>query len=235
MTLGGIGCSMVAGLIFGLTGMGFAKLTHLVSRKARRYIAYAPLRPVAGGLLVTLAVFAVGPSRTTRYLGLGIPTIVASFDSDSSPSAPAPSRVAPYDFAAKTVFTAVTLGTGFKGGEVTPLFYIGATLGNALSRVLPMPTGLLAAMGFAAVFSGAANTPIASTFLAVELFGAEAGAYAGIACVLSYLFSGHAGIYTAQRVGRSKHLVNAAEEGLSLALVAKLRADPPQNPPTGKK
>jgi H+/Cl- antiporter ClcA/PII-like signaling protein len=219
MSLSGIAYSMIAGLAFGLAGMGFAKLTHLISHTARRYIASAPLRPVAGGLIVTIAVFSIGPSRTTKYLGLGIPTIVASFDS----------KVAPYDFAAKTAFTAVTLGTAFKGGEVTPLFYIGATLGNALSRIIPLPPALLAGMGFAAVFAGAANTPIASTFLAVELFGAEAGAYAGIACVIAYLFSGHAGIYNAQRVGKSKHLINAAEEGLSLAVVAKLRNEPPED------
>jgi H+/Cl- antiporter ClcA len=89
---------------------------------------------------------------------------------------------------------------------VTPLFYIGSTLGNALSHVLPLPVGLLAAMGFAAVFGGAANTPIAATLMAVELFGAEAGAYAGIACVVSYLFSGSAGIYRAQRVGVKQKL-----------------------------
>ncbi len=215
MSIRGVACSMIAGVIFGLVGMGFARLTHFVSHTARRLIAHAPLRPVAGGLLITLAVFGLGYSHTAKYIGLGVPTIVASFTS----------KVAPYDFFAKVLFTAVTLGTGFKGGEVTPLFYIGATLGNALSHILPLPPSLLAAMGFAAVFSGAANTPIASTFLAVELFGAEAGAYAGIACVMSYLFSGHAGIYTAQRVGKSKHLNHAAEEGLSLALVAKMREE----------
>ncbi len=215
MSLGGIACSMTAGIIFGLVAMGFARLTHFVSHTARKFIAHAPLRPVAGGLLITLAVFGLGYSHMAKYIGLGVPTIVASFTS----------KVAPYDFFAKALFTAVTLGTGFKGGEVTPLFYIGATLGNALSHILPLPPSLLAAMGFAAVFAGAANTPIASTFLAVELFGAEAGAYAGIACVISYLFSGHAGIYNAQRVGKSKHLNHSAEEGLSLALVAKMREE----------
>jgi H+/Cl- antiporter ClcA len=103
------------------------------------------------------------------------------------------------------LFTAVTLGLGFKGGEVTPLFFIGATLGNALAHVLPLPFPLLAGMGFCAVFGGAANTPVASTLLAVELFGSEAGIYAGIACVVSYLFSGHYGIYGAQRIGVAKY------------------------------
>jgi H+/Cl- antiporter ClcA len=195
ITLSGIIYSMIAGVVFGLVAMVFAKLTHAIAGLAKRYIPNAPLRPVVGGLIVTLAVFGIGTSRTLKYLGLGIPTIVASFTS----------KLPVYDFAGKTLFTAVTLGSGFKGGEVTPLFYIGATLGNALSHVLPLPPSLLAAMGFAAVFSGAANTPIASTLMAIELFGAEAGAYAGIACVLSYLFSGHAGIYSAQRIGVSKH------------------------------
>ena len=219
MSMSGVIYSMIAGVAFGLMGMGFAKLTHWVSHTARKYIANPTVRPVAGGLLVTIAVFGLGTSHTLKYIGLGIPTILGSFDS----------KLPPYDFAAKTAFTAVTLGTGFKGGEVTPLFYIGSTLGNALARLLPLPSSLLTGMGFVAVFAGAANTPIASTFMAVELFGAEAGAYAGIACVISYLFSGHAGIYNAQRVGKSKHLHHVAEEGLSLALVSKMRDVPEEN------
>jgi H+/Cl- antiporter ClcA len=213
MTFAGVFYSMIAGVAFGLVAMGFAKLTHAISHTARRYIAKAPLRPVVGGLIVTALVFGIGTSRTLKYVGLGIPTIVASFST----------KLPAYDFIAKTILTAITLGTGFKGGEVTPLFFIGSTLGNTLSHVLPLPASLLAGMGFVAVFAGAANTPIASTLMAVELFGAEAGAYAGIACVMSYLFSGHSGIYHAQRVGKSKHLNNLAEEGLSLAHVAKLR------------
>lgn len=210
LTVSGILSAMVAGAAFGLVGMAFAKATHGVSHLARKYIASAPFRPFVGGLIVTAAVFALG---TTKYIGLGIPTIVASFNT----------KLPVYDFGAKFAFTAVTLGASFKGGEVTPLFFIGSTLGNALSHILPLPSSLLAGMGFVAVFAGAANTPISSTLMAMELFGAEAGAFAGIACVVSYLFSGHAGIYHAQRVGRSKHLHSAAEEGMSLALVAKMR------------
>lgn len=210
LRIGGIVSSIVAGMIFGLVAMGFAKMTHTVSQISRSLIPSAPFRPFFGGIVVTLAVLLLG---STKYIGLGIPTIVASFYE----------KLPPYDFAIKSILTALTLGTGFKGGEVTPLFFIGSTLGNALSRILPLPSSLLAGMGFVAVFSGAANTPIASTLMAVELFGAEAGAYAGIACVISYLFSGHSGIYHAQRVGRSKHLRATGEEGLSLALVAKAR------------
>jgi len=188
----GIIYAAIAGAIFGITGMAFARTTHAITAFARKHVSYPPLRPFFGGLLVTGAVFALG---TTKYIGLGIPTIVASFQT----------QLPIHDFAAKFLFTTVTLGTGFKGGEVTPLFFIGATLGNALSRILPLAPSLLAAMGFAAVFAGAANTPIASTLMAIELFGAEAGAYAGIACVVSYLCSGHRGIYHTQQIGQRKH------------------------------
>lgn len=200
----------VAGAAFGLVAMAFARLTHAVGHFFKRYIAWSPLRPFSGGIVVALGVFAF---RTTKYIGLGIPVIQASFGP----------RHDPQDWLMKLLFTAVTLGAGFKGGEVTPLFYIGATLGNALAYVLPLPSSLLAGMGFVAVFAGAANTPLASSLMAVELFGAEAGAYAAIACVFSYLFSGHAGIYASQRVGRRKYQTVAREGDMSLAEIAKQR------------
>ena len=112
------------------------------------------------------------------------------------------------------LLTIASLGSGFKGGEVTPLFYIGATLGNALAPLFDLPFPLLAGIGFVAVFAGAANTPIASTLMAMEIFGAEIGVYAGISCVVSYLFSGHTGIYRSQRVGHAKH--RHAPEGMKL-------------------
>jgi H+/Cl- antiporter ClcA len=85
------------------------------------------------------------------------------------------------------------------------LFFIGATLGNALSPLLHLPFSLLAGLGFVAVFAGAANTPLASTIMAMELFGSEVGIYAALACVASYMFSGHTGIYRSQRIAHGKH------------------------------
>lgn len=195
-----IGLVVVAGIVFGLAGMTFAALTHRLSRLLKRHIAFGPLRPVLGGSVVVAAALALG---TDKYLGLGIPVIVDAFHT------PLPA----YDFAGKAAFTIVTLASGFKGGEVTPLFYIGATLGNALGYVLPLPFPLLAGLGFVAVFAGAANTPIASTLMAMELFGPEVGTFAGIACVVSYLFSGHTGIYHAQRIGHAKRPTEAAPAG----------------------
>jgi H+/Cl- antiporter ClcA len=184
--------TLAAGSLFGLVGMLFADATHSLSDTMKKHIRYAPLRPFIGGIVVAAAVWALG---TTRYIGLGIPTIVEAFQQ------PLPI----WDFAGKMAFTIASLGTGFKGGEVTPLFYIGATLGNGLAPLLHLPFSTLAAIGFVGVFAGAANTPIASTIMAIELFGPAIGPYAGIACVVSYLFSGHTGIYRAQRIGQAKH------------------------------
>jgi H+/Cl- antiporter ClcA len=182
---------LAAGIVFGLTGMLFAKSTHAASAFMKRHVAYAPLRPLIGGVVVATAVWLVG----TRYIGLGIPVIVEAF---AQP-------VAPWDFFGKFAFTVASLGSGFKGGEVTPLFYIGATLGNALAPLLHLPFALLAGLGFVAVFAGAANTPLASTIMAIELFGPQIGPYAALACVVAYLFSGHSGIYRAQKIGQVKH------------------------------
>ncbi|WP_227461539.1 voltage-gated chloride channel family protein [Cupriavidus pauculus] len=199
-----IGAVVIAGIVFGLAGMTFSELTHRLSRALKKRIPFGPLRPFLGGCVVAAAAMALG---TDKYLGLGIPTIVDAFHN------PLPAC----DFAGKIAFTVVTLASGFKGGEVTPLFYIGAALGNALGYVLPLPFPLLAGLGFVAVFAGAANTPIASTIMAIELFGPEVGTFAGIACVVSYLFSGHTGIYHAQRVGQAKRAF--VPEGLRLSEV----------------
>ncbi|MEO7106872.1 MAG: voltage-gated chloride channel family protein [Rhodoferax sp.] len=192
---------VIAGAIFGLTGKVFADATHGLSGWMKLRITYGPLRPLVGGVVIACIAWFLGADR---YIGLGIPVIVEAF---AQP-------LAPYDFAAKMAFTVASLGSGFKGGEVTPLFYIGATLGNALAPLLHMPFSMLAGIGFVAVFAGAANTPIASTLMAVELFGAEIGVFAAIACVVSYLFSGHTGIYRSQRVGHAKH--RHAPEGMKL-------------------
>jgi H+/Cl- antiporter ClcA len=191
MSAAGLGAILCAGALFGLAGMLFANATHKLSDVVKARVKYAPLRPLIGGLVVAFAVALIG---TQRYVGLGIPVISESFVR----------QLAPVDCIGKFVFTVASLGTGFKGGEVTPLFYIGATLGNALAPVLHLPFATLAAVGFVAVFAGAANTPLASTVMAIELFGAPIAPYAAIGCVVSYLFSGHTGIYRAQRVGQAK-------------------------------
>jgi H+/Cl- antiporter ClcA len=184
--------TLLAGVIFGICSLIFVRTTDFFKEIFKSKISFPPLRPVAGGVIIAITVYLMG---TTRYIGLGIPVIVDSFYLEL-PS---------YDFIIKILLTAITLGAGFKGGEVTPLFFIGAVLGNALAFFIPLPLALLAGMGFVAVFCGATNTPIASIFLGIELFGAECGVFVAIACLMSYLFSGKAGIYSSQITGNSKN------------------------------
>ncbi|WP_185117017.1 voltage-gated chloride channel family protein [Chryseobacterium indologenes] len=184
--------SILAGIAFGICAAVFSKMIHWMSSVFKSKIKYPPFRPVVGGIIIALAVFAMG---TTRYIGLGVPVIVESFEK----------QLPFYDFALKMILTIVTLSAGFKGGEVTPLFFIGATLGSALSLFIPLPFGLLAGMGFVAVFAGATNTPLACMLMGIELFGAECGVYVAIACVVSYLLSGHNSIYTKQKIGEAKN------------------------------
>jgi H+/Cl- antiporter ClcA len=183
--------------------MLFSKSTHFWGTLFKKRIKYAPLRPLIGGVILAVVVYLTG---TTKYIGLGVPTIVDAFNI----------KLNSYDFILKILFTSFTLGAGFKGGEVTPLFFIGATLGNILVWFIPMPMPLLAGMGFVAVFAGATNTPIACTIMGIELFGIESGIFIALACTTSYLFSGHSGIYSAQIIGSPKHKFFMKEKGLTL-------------------
>ena len=126
---------------------------------------------------------------SSDYLGLGVPTIVRAFSDPSLASAA---------FAWKLVFTAVTLGAGFLGGEVTPLFFVGAALGNLLARLLGLPLELGAGVGMAAVFAAAANTPLALSIMAVELVGSAILPHVAIVCTVAYLLTGQRSIYGAQ-------------------------------------
>ncbi|PWN69248.1 chloride channel protein [Chryseobacterium phosphatilyticum] len=196
--------SILAGIAFGICAATFSRAIHWAGSFLKSKIKYPPLRPVVGGSIIALAVLIMG---TTRYIGLGVPSIVESFEK----------QLPLHDFALKMIFTIVTLSAGFKGGEVTPLFFIGATLGSALSLFIPLPFGLLAGMGFVAVFAGATNTPLACMLMGIELFGAECGVYVAIACVVSYLLSGHHSIYTKQMIGEAKNQRYESQQNKSIS------------------
>ena len=185
----------LASIAFGLGGRFFTALTHRLQIEFAKRITFPPLRPMIGGAIVILITLALG---SRDYLGLGVDappggqvSILASFGEGGA---------TPVSWLWKTIFTAVTLGSGFKGGEVTPLFFIGSTLGNALGVLFHEPVALFAALGFIAVFAGAAKTPLACTFMGIELFGAHYAIYFCLACFVSFYFRGRSGIYPAQRV-----------------------------------
>lgn len=165
----------------------FIELTHLLKREAERRIPAAGPRMMLGGAAVVGLWQLTG---TDDYLGLGVPVIVRAFEDPQLPL---------YAFAAKLLFTSVTLGAGFPGGEVTPLFLIGAALGNALSRALDIPLALGAGVGMAAVFGAASRAPLALSIMAVELVGASIFPHAAIVCVVAYALVGGRTIYSARR------------------------------------
>ncbi len=180
-------------LIVAVVAGSFSELSHRLARWTRSRLVNPYLRALLGGLAV-IALAAV--FRSTDFLNLGTIWLPRVFEG----SAPVP----PWAFAAKFLFTVVTLGFGFKGGEVTPLFVIGALLGAALAPILGLPIPFVAAVGFIAMFAAASNTPIASTLMGIELFG---GGFAGplvITCFLAYILVGHRGIYGGHRVQTAK-------------------------------
>jgi H+/Cl- antiporter ClcA len=176
--------AIVAGIIFGLTALAFTSTGRLFENIFNK-IKFEPLRPFIGGIIIALFIVVF---NSTKFIGLGIPTIQDAFINNAGQ----------FDFVIKLILTSFTLSAGFKGGEVTPLFFIGATLGNILIWFIPLPMALLAGMGFVAVFSGATNCVYASIALGLELFGIKAGVYIGLASVVAYFTSGPNGIYSAQ-------------------------------------
>ncbi|MBT2282513.1 voltage-gated chloride channel family protein [Paenibacillus polymyxa] len=199
-----------ASILFGLTSIVFSELTHTLKKLYTRLFQNPMIKSAVGGGIIIALVYLLG---TRDYLGLGIPLIEDSFTGE----------VHPFAFLGKLVFTALTLGANFQGGEVTPLFAIGATLGHSLASFLNLYAPFLAALGFIAVFCGATNTPIACFLMGIELFGSEGAIYLFIACIVSYLFSGHTGIYTSQQIGISKSHLISIPEGTTLASVKSLK------------
>ncbi|NOU98123.1 voltage-gated chloride channel protein [Paenibacillus sp. LMG 31456] len=181
-----------ASIVFGLVSLCFSELTHKLKQWFTNAIHNPIVKSFIGGCIIIILTYALG---TRDYLGLGLPLLKDSFEE----------TVTPFAFLWKLIFTVITLGTGFQGGEVTPLFVIGATLGHAIGPILGLYGPFLAALGLIAVFCGATNTPLACFVLGIELFGSEAAIYMLLACIISYLFSGHTGIYTSQRLGVPKN------------------------------
>jgi len=184
--------TIIVGVLSGFAALLFARSTHFWGSLFSKNVKYPPLRPIIGGVILAIAFAGFG---LTKFSGLGVTVIVDSFSNTNEW----------YDFLLKILFTGFTLGAGFKGGEVTPLFFVGATLGSALSIVIPMPIALLAGIGFVAVFSGATHTPIACTIMGMELFGIAPGIFIAIACTIAYFSSGSIGIYKSQIVKGAKY------------------------------
>lgn len=188
------GIVVIAAICFGLAARIFVQSSELAALGFSRISSSPVWRAFWGGALVILLVMMLG---SADFLGLGVSSmreggvsILSSFEQGGAGT---------WSWVWKLLFTVITLSSGFKGGEVTPLFFIGAALGNVLGMSLGMPVELFAGLGLIAVFAGAAKTPLACTILGMELFGPHYALYFALACLVSYLVSGKTGIYRNQK------------------------------------
>ena len=182
---------VVLAILCALVSILFCRGLHVTEHLAERLMKNSCLRAAAGGAVIIALTLLLG---TTDYNGAGMDVISRALTGEASGWA----------WLLKLLFTAVTIGCGFKGGEVVPSFFVGATFGCAAGALLGLPPGFAAAIGLVAVFCGAVNCPIASVVLSVELFGADAMLYFAIACAISYVLSGYCGLYSSQTILYSK-------------------------------
>ena len=173
-------------ILFGLVSKLFAELTHFLKKVFASKIENTSIKSFIGGIIIIILTLLI---NNRMYLGLSLELLKASFENP----------VVSYTFIMKLLFTSITLATGFQGGEVTPLFVIGATLGNFIAPIFGLPISFLAGLGMIGVFCGGTKTPLASFAMGLELFGGGNIKYIFIACVISYVFSGKSGIYTSQK------------------------------------
>lgn len=174
-----------------LVSMLFCLIMH---RMPGWYAALLPnpyLRAVMGGVLVILLTYTVGSGD---YNGAGTEGIARAMAGEARPEA----------FLLKMLFTAVTLCAGYKGGEIVPVFFVGATFGNVAGGLLGLDPSLGAGLGMMAVFCGVTNCPLTSLLLGIELFGTGPLLYVALAVAVSYMLSGYYGLYTEQKILYSK-------------------------------
>lgn len=182
--------AIALGVIFGVLANLFCKAMHIGGDLYQK-IANPYIRILLGGILVILLSLAVG---TDDYNGAGMQVISGALNGSA----------VPWAFALKIVFTVLTLGAGFKGGEIVPCFFVGATCGCVVAPLLGMNAGFGAAMGMTAVFCGVTNSPMTSILLGFELFGGNGLALLALCAAVSYLLSGYSGLYHAQKILYSK-------------------------------
>jgi len=181
----------ISGLFFGLCSLIFIQVLHHTERMSKKIRIWKPYKGLLGGSFLVILAFIF----SNRYLGLGLETIRDSLEGGS---------VFPGAFLLKIVFTSITLSFGGSGGIVTPIFFVGATAGNIFGGIIGSDPAVFAAIGLVSLLAGAANTPISASIMAVELFGPSVGPYAAIACIISFLMTGHRSVYPSQMIVTAK-------------------------------
>ena len=182
---------MAGGLFFGLCSIFLIEMLKLGDRLSDRLTIWKPFKGLIGGVLLVILAYVF----STKYLGLGLSTMEAGFRGEPTDW---------YAFLIKPIFTAITLSFGGSGGIVTPIFFVGSTAGLFFASVFSLNAGTFAAIGLVSVLAGSANTPIAASIMAVEMFGPQIAPYATVACVISFLITGHRSVYPSQVLSISK-------------------------------
>ncbi len=190
----------LAGLFFGLCSLMLIEALDLFHRLGQRVRIWAPWKGLIGGIALT----ALGVAFSSRYFGLGLETIESALKGEHVPKAA---------FALKAVFTSITLGFGGSGGIITPIFFVGASAGSAFGSIMGYNAALFSAVGMVALLAGAANTPISASIMAIELFGPAIAPYAAVACIISFLMTGHRSVYPSQILSLAKSSSLAVSKG----------------------
>lgn len=174
----------------GLVAILFCGIMHIAPKFYDKITMNPYLRAVLGGVIVVLLSLLLG----CEYNGAGVGVIVNAINGEARPEA----------FLLKMIFTALTLAAGFKGGEIVPAFFCGATFGCFFGSLLGLPASFAAAAGMVSVFCGVTNCPLTSILLSYELFGGEGLLLYALCCAVSYMLSGYSGLYHAQKIMYSK-------------------------------
>jgi len=182
---------IVSGIFFGICAIVVIETVHGADRLFAKVRIWQPLQAILGGVVLAL----LASVFSAKYLGLGLNTIQEALQGV---------RMVSYDFLMKTVFTAITFASGGSGGIIAPILFVGATAGSFFGDLLSLDRATFASIGMVSVLAAAANTPVAMSMLAIELFGGEIGAYAAVACVISFLISGHRSIFPTQVMAMKK-------------------------------
>lgn len=210
----------LAGLFFGLCSLIFIEVIGLFERLAHRVKVWKPLKGlIAGAALVLLSWL-----FSTRYLGLGLDTITSVLKGEAVPGGA---------FVLKMLFTAITLSFGGSGGIVTPIFFVGATAGSSFGHAFGFDPSLFAGVGMVALLAGAANTPISASIMAIEIFGPEIAPYAAVACIISFLMTGHRSVYPSQILSLAKSSSLTVSQGSEMRHARNVDFNPGQSSISG--
>lgn len=183
---------VLVAVICAFVSIFFCGTLHRVEALCKKLFKNPFLRVFVGGCAIVLLTILVG---NNDYNGAGMHVIEEAFEGN----------VVPYAFVLKALFTAITIGAGYKGGEIVPTFFVGATLGCVLGQAIGLSPSLCAAVGMVALFCGVTNCPISTLLISFELFGFEGMPYYLLAVAFSYMLSGYSGLYRSQKIMYSKY------------------------------